>query len=234
MYLAAHTKYVYCQHGSNTINPPNINNDHLVEPFVTNTGNDTSTSAAPGVTKYCLMDLQNKICSNKYYNNNQQASKYIKNIKIHIKDPNSVSKGGSLGFTTVLIPRVILATGPPLTGLNALLATVTLQIRLTNVRTGKERIPYTKYRNIIKEHVKGWISKQPNAKVQEKTRSSTKNLSKAALKQKLKEALDNMEKYDEHQIMKMIEDVASTESSSEDNRDMCDPKGLAYMDPDYE
>ncbi|KAH0734410.1 hypothetical protein KY285_010117 [Solanum tuberosum] len=30
--------------------PPNINNDHLVEPFVTNTGKDTSTSAAPGET----------------------------------------------------------------------------------------------------------------------------------------------------------------------------------------
>ncbi|KAH0695808.1 hypothetical protein KY289_013290 [Solanum tuberosum] len=30
--------------------PSNINNDHLVEPFVTNTGNDTSTSVAPGVT----------------------------------------------------------------------------------------------------------------------------------------------------------------------------------------
>ncbi|KAG5593552.1 hypothetical protein H5410_044066 [Solanum commersonii] len=29
---------------------PNINNDHLVVPFITNTGNDTSTSAAPGVT----------------------------------------------------------------------------------------------------------------------------------------------------------------------------------------
>ncbi|XP_049378163.1 uncharacterized protein LOC125842931 [Solanum stenotomum] len=28
----------------------NINNDHSVEPFVTNTGNDTSSSAAPGVT----------------------------------------------------------------------------------------------------------------------------------------------------------------------------------------
>ncbi|KAH0658255.1 hypothetical protein KY289_027003 [Solanum tuberosum] len=43
-------------------------------------------------------------------------------------------------------------------------------------------------------------------------------------------------KYDEKQIMKMIEDVASTEGSSEDNGDMCNPKGfaLAYMDPDYE
>ncbi|WMV26840.1 hypothetical protein MTR67_020225 [Solanum verrucosum] len=51
-----------------------------------------------------------------------------------------------------------------------------------------------------------------------------------------KEALDNMEKYEEHQVMKMIEDAASTESRSEDNGDMCNPKGLAlaYMDPDYE
>ncbi|KAG5576350.1 hypothetical protein H5410_056484 [Solanum commersonii] len=32
------------------INLPNINNDKLVEPLVTHTGNDTSTSAAPGVT----------------------------------------------------------------------------------------------------------------------------------------------------------------------------------------
>ncbi|KAG5612426.1 hypothetical protein H5410_023707 [Solanum commersonii] len=75
-----------------------------------------------------------------------------------------------------------------------------------------------------------------NYKVQEKTKSSTKSSSKAALKQKLKEALDNMEKYEEHQVMKMIEDAASTKSSSEDNGDMCNPKGLAlaYMDPDYE
>ncbi|KAH0674698.1 hypothetical protein KY290_019443 [Solanum tuberosum] len=36
-----------------------------------------------------------------------------------------------------------------------------------------------------------------------------------------------MEKYDEHQIMKMIEDAASTESSSEDNGDICDPKGTS-------
>ncbi|KAH0664623.1 hypothetical protein KY285_025829 [Solanum tuberosum] len=113
------------------IDPPN---DHLVEPFVTNTGNDTSTSAAPGVT------------------------------------------------------------------------------------------------------VKGWVPKQSNAKVQEKTGSSAKKLSKAALKQKLKEAMDNLDDYDEDQIMKMIEDAASTESSSEDNGDMCNPKGLAlaYMEPDYE
>lgn len=32
------------------INLPNINNDHLVENPVLNIGNDTSTSAAPGVT----------------------------------------------------------------------------------------------------------------------------------------------------------------------------------------
>ncbi|KAH0660551.1 hypothetical protein KY289_029299 [Solanum tuberosum] len=32
----------------------NINNDHLVEPFVTNTCNDTSTSAVPGVTLWEL------------------------------------------------------------------------------------------------------------------------------------------------------------------------------------
>ncbi|KAH0665125.1 hypothetical protein KY285_026331 [Solanum tuberosum] len=116
------------------INLSNINNDQLVDTLVTNTGNDTSTSAAPGVT------------------------------------------------------------------------------------------------------VKGWVPKQPNAKVQEKTGSSAKKLSKAALKQKLKEAMDNLDDYDEDQIMKMIEDAASTESSSEDNGDMCNPKGLAlaYMEPDYE
>ncbi|KAG5629861.1 hypothetical protein H5410_001578 [Solanum commersonii] len=84
--------------------------------------------------------------------------------------------------------------------------------------------------------VKGWVPKQPNAKVQEKARFSSKKLSKAALKQKLKEAMDNLDDYDEDQIMKMIEDAASTESSSEDNGDMCNPKGLAlaYMEPDYE
>ncbi|KAG5576454.1 hypothetical protein H5410_056588 [Solanum commersonii] len=65
--------------------------------------------------------------------------------------------------------------------------------------------------------VKGWVPRQPNAK-------------------KLKEAMDNLDYYDEDQIMKMIEDAASTESSSEDNGDMCNPKGLAlaYMEPNYE
>uniref|UniRef100_M1DEN9 Uncharacterized protein n=1 Tax=Solanum tuberosum TaxID=4113 RepID=M1DEN9_SOLTU len=84
--------------------------------------------------------------------------------------------------------------------------------------------------------VKGWVPKQPNAKVQEKARSSSKKLAKAALKQKLKEAMDNLDDYDEDQIMKMIEDTASTKSSSEDNGNMCNPKGLAlaYMEPDYE
>ncbi|KAH0753194.1 hypothetical protein KY285_006342 [Solanum tuberosum] len=125
----------------------NINNEHLAEPFVTNTDNDTSTSAAPGIT--------------------------------------------------------------------------------TNV----DRIQY-----MCKQiQVKGWISKQPNANVQDKAKLS-KKLSKAALKQKLKEAMDNLDDYDENQIMRMIEDAASTESSSEDNVDMCNPKGLAlaYMEPDYE
>ncbi|KAG5587356.1 hypothetical protein H5410_047790 [Solanum commersonii] len=84
--------------------------------------------------------------------------------------------------------------------------------------------------------VKGWVPKQPNAKVQEKARSSSKKLSKAALKQKLKESMDNLDDYDEDQIMKMIEDAASTESRSEDNGDMCNPKGLALanMEHDYE
>uniref|UniRef100_M1DJD8 Uncharacterized protein n=1 Tax=Solanum tuberosum TaxID=4113 RepID=M1DJD8_SOLTU len=84
--------------------------------------------------------------------------------------------------------------------------------------------------------VKGWVPKQPNVKAKEKAGPSAKKLSKAALKQKLKEAMDNIDKYDEVQIMKMIEDAASTESSSEDNGDMCNPKGLAlaYMEPNYE
>ncbi|KAH0658254.1 hypothetical protein KY289_027002 [Solanum tuberosum] len=85
---------------------------------------------------------------------------------------------------------------------------------------------------------KGWVPQQPNVKVQSKDQasSSSKSSSKAALKEKLKDALDNLEKYDGKQIMKMIEDAASTESSSEDNSDICNPKGLAlaYMDPDYE
>ncbi|KAG5589849.1 hypothetical protein H5410_040363 [Solanum commersonii] len=89
-----------------------------------------------------------------------------------------------------------------------------------------------------KIQVKGWIPKQPSIKVQsqDKASSSSKNSSKAALKKKLKDALDNLEKYDEKQIMKMIEDAASTKSNSEDNSDMCNPKGLAlaYMDLDYE
>ncbi|KAH0743047.1 hypothetical protein KY290_031040 [Solanum tuberosum] len=84
--------------------------------------------------------------------------------------------------------------------------------------------------------VKGWVPKQPNVKAKDKAGPSPKKLSKAALKQKLKEAMDNIDKYDEVQIMKMIEDAASTESSSEDNGDMRNPKGLAlaYMEPNYE
>ncbi|KAH0658251.1 hypothetical protein KY289_026999 [Solanum tuberosum] len=98
----------------------------------------------------------------------------------------------------------------------------------------QERIQY-----LCKQiQVKGWVPQQPNVKVQSKDQasSSSKSSSKAALKEKLKDALDNLEKYDGKQIMKMIEDAASTESSSEDNSDICNPKGLAlaYMDPDYE
>ncbi|KAH0746150.1 hypothetical protein KY285_007807 [Solanum tuberosum] len=81
--------------------------------------------------------------------------------------------------------------------------------------------------------VKGWVPKQPNPKFQShKASSSSKIPSKAELKQKLKNALDNLDKYDEEQIMKMIEDAASTEISNYDNGDMCKPKGLAlaYMD----
>ncbi|KAG5569828.1 hypothetical protein H5410_059594 [Solanum commersonii] len=65
-----------------------------------------------------------------------------------------------------------------------------------------------------------FLNRQSNAKVQEKARSSSKKLSKATLKQKLKEAMDNLDDYDEDQIMKMIEDAASTESSSEDSGDI--------------
>ncbi|KAH0730094.1 hypothetical protein KY289_001282 [Solanum tuberosum] len=113
-----------------------------------------------------------------------------------------------------------------------------IQKRISNIiswnfsKNDFERIQY-----LCKQiQVKGSIPKQPIVKVQEKARSSTKSLSEEALKQKLKEALDNMEKYDEHQIMKMIEDTASIESRSKDNGEMCDPKGLAlaYMDPGYE
>ncbi|KAG5631410.1 hypothetical protein H5410_003127 [Solanum commersonii] len=108
-----------------------------------------------------------------------------------------------------------------------------------NFKLKKESLRYQNilnYANIIfKERiqhlckqiqVKGWVPKQPNTKSQEKDKSSSKKLSKAALKQKLKDAIDNLDDYDEDQIMKMIEDAASTESSSEDNGDMCNPKGL--------
>ncbi|TMW85820.1 hypothetical protein EJD97_022430, partial [Solanum chilense] len=61
-------------------------------------------------------------------------------------------------------------------------------------------------------------------------------LSKSILKQKLIEAMDNIEDYSEDQIMKMIKDAASTKSDTNDNSDMCNLQGLAlaYMDPDYE
>ncbi|KAH0654225.1 hypothetical protein KY289_031903 [Solanum tuberosum] len=98
-------------------------------------------------------------------------------------------------------------------------------------KTNVDRVQY-----LCKQiQVKGWVPKQPNAKAQEKVKLP-KKLSKAALRQKLKEAMDNLDDYDENQIMRMIEDAASTESSSEDNGDMCNPKGLAlaYMESDYE
>ncbi|KAH0778476.1 hypothetical protein KY290_004903 [Solanum tuberosum] len=97
-------------------------------------------------------------------------------------------------------------------------------------QTNVDRIQY-----LCKQiQVKGWVPKQPNAKVQEKAKPF-KKLSKAALKQKLKEAMDNLDDYDEDQIMRIIEDTASTESSSEYNGHMCNPKGLAlaYIEPDY-
>ncbi|KAG5575497.1 hypothetical protein H5410_055631 [Solanum commersonii] len=100
-----------------------------------------------------------------------------------------------------------------------------------------ESIDIERIQHLCKQiQVKGWVPRQPNVKVQEKARSSSKKLSKATLKQKLKEAMDNLDDYDEDQIMKMIEDAASIESSSEDNGDMCNPKGsaLAYMEPNYE
>lgn len=61
-------------------------------------------------------------------------------------------------------------------------------------------------------------------------------MSKTVLKQKLKEAMDNIEDYSEEQILRMIKDAASTESDTDDKRDMCNPQvlALAYMDPDYE
>ncbi len=48
--------------------------------------------------------------------------------------------------------------------------------------------------------------------------------------------MDNVDDYREDQIMKMVKDVASTEGSSEDNGDMCNPQGLllTYMESDYE
>ena len=96
----------------------------------------------------------------------------------------------------------------------------------------RDRIPY-----LFKQvQIKGWVPKQPNAKVQEKTRSSSKKLSKAALKQSLKEAMDNIDDYSEDQIIKTVEDASSTESSSVDNGDMCNTQGLAlaYMEFDNE
>ncbi|KAG5592666.1 hypothetical protein H5410_043180 [Solanum commersonii] len=82
--------------------------------------------------------------------------------------------------------------------------------------------------------VKGWTPKQTNSKDQShKTSSSSNTPFKAELKKKLKHALNNRDKYDEKQEMRLIEDVAATESK---NEDMCNPKGLtlAYIDPNYE
>ncbi|XP_070043088.1 uncharacterized protein [Nicotiana tomentosiformis] len=84
---------------------------------------------------------------------------------------------------------------------------------------------------IIRE---GWTPKQqiPKTNIQQSlTKASS---SKAALKENLKQALQNIDNYEEHQIIQLIEDTASSGESS--NRDMCNPKGiaLAYMDPNCE
>ena len=84
--------------------------------------------------------------------------------------------------------------------------------------------------------VKGWVPKQPAKPIFEKVETSPWKMSKTVLKQKLKEAMDNIEDYSEEQILRMIKDAASTESDTDDKRDMCNPQvlALAYMDPDYE
>ena len=115
----------------------------------------------------------------------------------------------------------------------------------------KKRISYIITWNFVKSEidrinylckqiqVKGWVPKQQgNSAVQntEKVQTSQKKLSKAALKQKLKEAMDNIEDHSEEQIFKLLKDAASSEGEDDDNGYMCNPKGLAlaYMDPDYE
>nr|XP_009590307.1 uncharacterized protein LOC104087515 [Nicotiana tomentosiformis] len=84
--------------------------------------------------------------------------------------------------------------------------------------------------------IKGWTPKQQILKATKNTQQSfTKALSsKAALKEKLKKALQNIDNYVEHQIMQLIEDAASSGESS--NGDTCNPKGIAlsYMDPSCE
>ncbi|KAH0730220.1 hypothetical protein KY289_001408 [Solanum tuberosum] len=291
---------------------PNINNDHLIEPLVTNTGNDTSTSAAPGVTvissirpqshhipvkivvskhfvinKIALLDSgadRNCIVKVPWSTEQTQAVILVKTlvqtipclgipnpdafmiIETNASDavyggilkqkesmrsfrPNTPSKGDNLPKAKMARP-FILSPLTPTKVETSQRPELTFQNKFTALANyprlpcpSQQKLPCPPQPKMINlrpikpfEQVKCWIPKQPDAKVQEKTRSSAKNLSKAALKQKLKEALDNMEKYDEHEIIKMIEDAASIESSSEDNGDMCDPKGLAlaYMDRDYE
>jgi len=82
--------------------------------------------------------------------------------------------------------------------------------------------------------IKGWTPKQQIPKTNVRQSLTKASSSKAALKEKLKQALQNIDNYEEHQIMQLIEDVASSGESS--NGDMCSPKGiaLAYMDPNYE
>lgn len=84
--------------------------------------------------------------------------------------------------------------------------------------------------------VNGWVPKQPTKLISEKVQTSSRKLSKTILKQRLMEAMDNIDDYSKNQIMKMIKDAASTESDTNDNGYMCSPQGLAlaYTDPDYE
>jgi len=88
-------------------------------------------------------------------------------------------------------------------------------------KTDIDRIKY-----LFKEiQIKGWTPKQPVLKSHsQKTSSTGKTPSKVELGEKLKKALENLDKHNEKQIMQLIEE------------DMCNPKGmtLAYMDPNYE
>uniref|UniRef100_A0A3Q7H7U3 Reverse transcriptase domain-containing protein n=1 Tax=Solanum lycopersicum TaxID=4081 RepID=A0A3Q7H7U3_SOLLC len=199
------------------INQPDINNNHLVEPEVfTQTNNNASTSATLGLTiRYPIpnkRDLLKMIFHAKIFSQFDMKSGFWQ-IQIFEKDKYKTAFNVPFGqFEWNVMP-----------------------FRLKNAPSEFQNIMNSIFNDY--SYMLG-PKQQGNSAVQntEKVQTSQKKLSKATLKQKLKEAIDNIADHSEEQIFKLLKDAASSEGEDDDNGDMCNPKGLAlaYMDPDYE